>query len=177
MFLIAKKSCSKKQFIIFWSKQYDYPNELLYVDNIGKELTEKSTMELFEWKNGRPLSDLKKQSVYDNYINEVDLLSEEAGTNDIKSYLNRPGGAIWRIFWLHCNYPKKFPIFDQHVYRAMAYLNNKNDIEIMSYNPKKVESYVLEYLDFHSSFKYEDNKKLDEALWAFGKFLSYGYKL
>ena len=132
MYHLSKNTCNVEQFIEFWSTQYDYPNERLYKDNIDNELTEKSVFELFEWKNGLTLSGSKRQSIYDNYITENDLISKDASTEAIKEYLNRPGGAVWRIFWLHCNYTAKFPIFDQHVYRAMAYLKEKEDLEIVS---------------------------------------------
>ena len=40
----------------------------------------------------------------------------------MQEFLNRPGGAIWRIFWLHVQHTQHFPIYDQHVHRAMAFL-------------------------------------------------------
>jgi hypothetical protein len=177
MFMLHEKKCSDQEFFEFWSRQYNYPNEHLYKNNIKAFRTETCVLQLFEWKNGRPLSHAKKGSVYKNYINEVDLISAEADVQILKDYLNRPGGAVWRIFWLHCNYPERFPIFDRHVYRAMAHIKNKQELEIGSRNRDKVDLYIKEYIGFYDSLKCADLKKRDEALWAFGRFLSYGYKL
>lgn len=162
-------------FINCWSEQYEYENEHLYDDNIGKELTEARIWQLFHWKNGGPLSEKKQKSVKENYIKENIVIPSNTDASFLKTYLNRPGGAIWRIFWLHCNYPKKFPIYDQHVHRAMASLKGWKDIEIPSYNKKKIESYLKNYLPFWSLFSDYESKKVDKALWAYGRFLKFGY--
>lgn len=133
--------------------------------------------ELFEWKSGFKLSDLKITSVTENYIEEISMVSCKTNNEELKRYLNKSGGAIWRIFWLHCNYPVQYPIYDQHVHRSMAHLSEWDEIEIPSCDSRKVDFYVDDYLPFYSKFANTDHKKLDEALWGFGKFLSYGYKL
>ena len=165
------------EFIVFWSEQYEYTNEHLYDENIGKELTEERIWNLFLWKNGRPLSEKKRKSVRENYINEKITIPSNPSIPFLKEYLNLPGGAIWRIFWLHCNYPKKFPIYDQNVHRAMANLEGWKNIEIPSYNKEKVENYLNKYLPFWSVFADFDSKKVDEALWAYGQFIKLGYEL
>ena len=74
------------------------------------------------------------------------------------------------------NYPKKFPIYDQHVHRAMASLKGWKDIEIPSYNKKKIESYLINFLPFWGLFSDFKSKKVDKALWAYGRFLKLGYE-
>lgn len=86
------------EFINFWSMLYEYGNEHLYDENIGKELTEERIWSLFIWKNGRPLSEKKRKSVEDNYINENITIPPNPSILFLQDYLNRPGGAIWRIF-------------------------------------------------------------------------------
>jgi len=108
------------EFVDFWSQQYNYSKESLYDDNIGKELTEERILELFRWKNGSILSQKKLKSVYDNYINDTTVFPEHPSDEFTKEQLMKSGGAIWRIFWLHCHYPVRFPIYDQHVHRAIA---------------------------------------------------------
>ena len=166
---------SPSEFIDFWSRQYSYENEYLYDKNIGKELTEERIWDLFLWKNGRPLSEKKRISVKRNFIDEKVVISPNPDKFFLTTYLNRPGGAIWRIFWLHCNYPYKYPIYDQHVHRAMAKINGWKKLEIPYYNKKKVETYVNQYLPFWNTFSQFPPKKVDEALWSFGKFLKTGY--
>jgi len=118
----------KSDFIEFWSRQYSYENESLYEDNIGKELTAKRIWDLFLWKNGRPLSDKKAASVKQNFIDDKTDIPSERDDLFLSAYLSKPGGAIWRIFWLHCNRPQTYPIYDQHVHRAMAKLKGWEEI-------------------------------------------------
>lgn len=63
-----------------------------------------------------------------------------------KRYLDhrKDGGAIWNIFYLHCLDPSTWPIFDQHTYRAMKYLQTGRIIEIGTTHKQKYESYVQE---------------------------------
>ncbi len=172
MKIIIEKEVNEIEFLDFWSSQYSYSKEYLYDDNIGKELTEERILKLFEWKNGTPLSALKLTSVKENYIADNTYFPDNPSIDFIKNELNKSGGTIWRIFWLHCHYPQQFPIYDQHVHRAMAHMDNWDDIEIPMYNPKKVELYLSKYLTFYNGFKSSNHKKIDEALWAYGKFLS-----
>lgn len=173
--IFKKHNVKTLEFLKFWSGQYNYDNEYLYDDNINKKLTEERIWELFLWKNGRPLSEKKKISIQENYIKEKSEVPKKNDSMLLEDYLNRPGGAIWRIFWLHCNYPNEFPIYDQHVHRAMASIRCWADIEIPFYNKKKVRCYVNDYLPFWKLFESYDSKMVDEALWAYGRFLKAGY--
>ena len=66
---------------------------------------------------------------------------------------------------------ERFPIYDQHVHRAMAFLQTGEREEIPDYDPQKVESYWRRYLPFHATFEGIESRSVDKALWAFGKFL------
>jgi len=167
------KSASMIQFVDFWSERYRYKLENLYTDNIGKSLTGSRVIELFIWKNGTPLSDKKDISVRINYIDRLDELKEFTQDFEAGEFLNRfsKGGAIWRIFWLHCFRPDEFPIYDQHVHRAMIFIKSGKVEEIPSNDPKKVIEYINHYLPFYSTFAGLDKRKLDKALWSFGKFI------
>lgn len=166
---------TKSDFVTFWSGQYSYKNEHLYDDNIGKELTEDRIWALFMWKNGGPLSAKKSTSVKSNFIKDETRIPAKRDEMFLGTYLDKPGGAIWRIFWLHCNYPNTYPIYDQHVHRAMANIMEWKEIEIPSYNKEKVKMYIEQYLPFWDEFSEFPAKRVDEALWAYGKFLKTGY--
>jgi len=170
-----EKFVSVSEFVAFWSRQYTYDNEHLYDENIGKELTEDRIWKLFLWKNGKPLSEKKRISVKQNFIDEKIVFPPDLDNIFLEIYLNRPGGAIWRIFWLHCNYPKKYPIYDQHVHRTMASMKKWKELEIPYYNKSKVDCYISYYLPFWREFSDLPPKKVDEALWIYGKFLKSGY--
>ena len=153
-------------FFAHWASKYDYPSEDKYTQNIGKPLTQASLEQLFEWKNGTPISKAKLNSITKNYPLTFD-------GDQRKRYLNHnaSGGAIWNIFYLHCLEPAKWPIFDQHTFRAMQYMKTGRIVEIGSTNKQKYESYEAEYIPFLRNFEEVSARKIDMALFAFGQFL------
>ena len=161
------------EFIDFWSGKYQYPLEHLYDKNIGKPFTPAAVNDLFRWKNGTPLSGLKERSVKENFIDRIhDVL---ALSHDLtpEAFLQAfpKEGAIWRIFWMHC-WKQSYPIYDQHVHRAMAFIQGTADMEISGLSDaKKVEQYQSRYIPFVRDLGVEDGRKADQALWAFGKFI------
>lgn len=156
----------KSSFLTHWAAKYDYPADEKYTQNIGKPLTEKSRQELFEWKNGSVISKAKTSSILKNY--PLDFSGDQRAR-----YLNHrePGGAIWNIFYLHCLDPEKWPIFDQHTFRAMRYIQTGHLTEIGITNKQKYTAYLNEYLPFLRNFETESARKVDKALFAFGQFL------
>ena len=174
MLIYQPLQANQQQFVNFWSLRYEYAEENLYADNVGKELTEQRILELYRWKNGTPLSDKKLASVHRNFIqrrNELAQIQPNESANDFLARFTN-GGAIWRIFWLHCWQPNQFPIYDQHVHRAMAFIENGVREEIPQNDPRKIEAYIARYLPLHAQFSAIDGRAVDKALWAFGKFIN-----
>ena len=156
-------------FIDHWANTYaEKPDEedAIYLQNIGQPLTSQSLRELFEWKNGRSISKRKTESIMKNYP----ILF---GGEPQDRYLNYrlPGGAIWNIFYLHCLDHVRWPIFDQHTYRAMNYMTTKIISEIPESNRQKYSVYQNEYIPFYGSMHIIGCRNLDRALFSFGKFL------
>jgi hypothetical protein len=152
-------------FLEYWASKYHYPDEQKYTENIGKPLTEKSLLALFKWKNGRSISKLKTVSISTNY--ELPFRG-----NPEHRYLNhdKAGGAIWNIFFLHCLDPKTWPIFDQHTFRAMRYLQTGTIVEIGTTKKQQYVAYES-YRAFLKHFEYHDQRFIDKALFSFGRFL------
>jgi hypothetical protein len=48
-----KALASPGEFVEVWSAEYRYPNQRLYDENVGKNLTDERVLNLFAWKNGR----------------------------------------------------------------------------------------------------------------------------
>jgi hypothetical protein len=162
----------KEPFIDFWSARYDANDDTFYKDNIGQELTEKRILEWFEWKNGRPLSKKKRTSVLKNFVARRRELDEIPEDEEPAAFLKRfsEGGRIWRIFWLHlCN--QRFPIYDQHVHRAMRFIQYAVIKEIPGGEADAIRCYLEEYLPFNEQFKDLPQRDVDKALFAFGEFL------
>ena len=162
-----------KAFIDFWAARYTGYDDDFYEANVGQELTEVRILEWFEWKNGTPLSGPKKNSVMRNFVARRDELAHLAQQETVSKLLARfsEGGVIWRIFWLHCWQPARFPIYDQHVHRAMRFIQAGVLEEIPGRDPDKIRAYVEQYMPFHARFYGLPQRAVDKALWAFGKFL------
>ena len=175
MLIYQPAGANEAEFVEFWCLRYAYAEENLYAENIGQELTEQRILSLFRWKNGTPLSQRKRDSVLENFVRrqqELAQLNPNAKAGELLDHF-AGGGAIWRIFWLHCWQPERFPIYDQHVHRAMAFIHIQPGIpeEIPARDPAKIASYIQHYLPFHAKFNRLDGRNVDKALWAFGKFL------
>lgn len=163
---------SQHEFIKFWAKLYHDKQEHLYTDNIGRPPTPDRVYNLFIWKNGTPFSNNKCHSVNKNFIQRINDLASLPKDTPPEEFLKifSKGGPIWRIFWLHCWQPEKFPIYDQHVHRAMIIIDSKDIPELNKMNDsKKISSYINNYIPFTKQFSNHDARSVDRALWAFGK--------
>ena len=166
---ISTDSCAS--FLDHWSSKYSLVDEEKYTRNIGRPLTKESLKELFEWKNGSIISEKKMRSIDDNYP-----LTFDGDKRDRYLDHKKGGGAIWNIFYLHCLEPETWPIFDQHTYRAMHYMKAGEIIEIDDAHKMKYAVYELEYIPFFAQFKSFEQRTVDRALFAFGKFLKLAKK-
>ena len=182
-FLMLKhKDVSYKEFIEFWHKLYQYTSkDHLYTDSIYKpKISADDINNLFEWKNGmevngHPQKEASIRNVREK-INEINILKEKFSQTSFDIHFGRMS-AIWQIFLLHIINPKKFPIFDQHVFRAYIFLKSQKNEEIYKSKKKKLCFYYEEYIPFFNEVKsqYRNLRMIDGALWAFGKFLKTPY--
>lgn len=170
-------------FIEFWSAFYNYPKEHLYSERIQKsEFRDDDIEKFFEWKNGTPLSQKKKASLK-RISDKIHIINRLKADFDIETFEKEfhSIAAIWKIYLLHLIVPQTYPIFDQHVCRAFYLLTENKLKEIPITNKSKEILYFRHYVGFFSSLANGRilRKKIDEALWAFGKFLKteYGKKV
>ena len=181
-FLIFEKmnnQVSIDEFVDYWSIQYEYPAKL-YSSNINNVSFEISHLnELFEWKNGMALSELKKNSLNKKVVKKIEVINNLKINFNESIFYTEFGkvSAIWQIFLKHIIAPSEYPIFDMHVYRAFKYLQTeKKDVHLPYSDTEKLTIYEKEYRPFYlyleKQMEKNKSKKLDEALWAFGKFLS-----
>jgi hypothetical protein len=175
--IFSGHQATREQFVLFWSRQYNYKPalEALYDDNIGIHADPKERIrQLFKWKNGGNLSDDKSQSVETNFVARLGELAQCSDGEARQSMLARfsKGGAIFRIFFLHCWNQGRYPIFDQHVYRAMSYIKTGKPAELPDDDDLKVRIYLDEFLPFLDEFVNNmEARQVDRALWTFGKFV------
>lgn len=180
MYLVIKPEnvSTFDKFVKFWSTHYNYkgdPN--LYNSNIAvNQFEERNILGLYLWKNGTgaSMSNRKQGSlakIIDKLedINALKVSWSQAKFDATFGHLS----AIWKIFLMHIIHPDRFPIFDMHVYRAFAVIENRENRSLMSFSNKgKYNICLKDYLPFYRSLEYTDmdHVKVDQALWAFGKF-------
>ena len=192
---LVPKPATADEFVDFWSPLYFYKpdDDDVYDNNMKRPLTPDKAMRLFEWKNGKKLSRAKEASVRRHFIESSQPLPTGDDHTALIGYLAQDtGGVIFRIFWLHCNHPETFPIFDRYAYRAMRHiLSRDKPAELANQTYKKqAELYVHHYRPFFNDFCHDSAaqenaprspvsdtqyRDLDRALWAFGKFLEMTY--
>jgi hypothetical protein len=170
--ILSISQVKPKDFVRFWEQLYSGYDENFYREYIGQPLTEERIATWFKWKNGKPLSAAKTQAIR-RYLSPEEHIGHDADVGTLAAFLNRPGGAIWRIFWLHLQHHRHFPIYDQHVHRAMAFILKwpDTDREIPADNPTKVRNYLEVFRPFFDRFDDCDHRQVDRALWSFGRFL------
>jgi hypothetical protein len=172
--ILRSHHVTPKDFVQFWERLYSGYDENFYRDNIDKPLTEERINAWFEWKNATPLSANKSETIR-RYLSPQERIGHDADAGTLAAFLNRPGGAIWRIFWLHLQHPRHFPIYDQHVHRAMGFMLGWANLTIPAHNPAMVRSYLASYCPFFKRFDDSDHRQVDRALWSFGRFLKTEY--
>jgi len=175
--LIIKEECQPDRFVDFWSSLYAYPSENLYIDNISKQSFSSDDLKnLFVWKNGMRLSGQKNAALQSKILRKLSKVNELKADFSLEKFnsIFSQLGTIWKIFLLHCIQPQTYPIFDQHVYRAMNCIVNNMIVEVAKSERQKYCQYFDSYLPFFNGTVQQSNRdavKVDRALWFFGKSL------
>jgi len=181
--ILTPTPVSPSEFIAYWHKQYDFGNEDAYATVLSKDiLTEEDIRLLFLWKNnmGKVEKSMSgKKEVFLAKVNSrLEFLNELKRDFDLGRYISFFGdlSAIWGITLLHVTSSGKYPIYDQHVHRAYRYLTTGDSSEISKYRPTIYRDYQDYYVPFFNSIRIDTpeftEKQIDDALWAFGRFLS-----
>jgi hypothetical protein len=85
-----------KVFVDFWAARYTGYDDDFYYANVGQELTQARILDLFEWKNGRRLSEEKRDSVLRNFVarrGELDQIGQDEAAAALLSRFSE-GGPI-----------------------------------------------------------------------------------
>src|SRR5262245_6887902 len=112
--LLGLHPVTRMDFVRFWERLYSSRyDEAFYQEHIGQPLSDEGiVIRWFEWKNGKRLSAKKAETVRRHFLPDTERIGHDADPEAPTAYPNRPGGAIWRIFWLHLQHPHYFPIYD-----------------------------------------------------------------
>lgn len=175
--IITLNKKSIDDFILFWSNLYDYKLEKEYHHHINNHKFDLNDLtELYKWKNGGNLSSKKEISLKTKILKKIEIINELKMDFQSKKFNQsfEEVSAIWKIFLLHIITPKEYPILDQHVARAYYFLTGGIIKEIPFSNKNKVIFYYNNYLKFFNEIAQNtklNRKKIDEALFMFGKFI------
>jgi hypothetical protein len=175
LFVFNAVPASREEFVRFWAACYKYPDCELYTPNIIGSLTPAKLEALFRWKIGKRFFESHWPVVQQLFVARLDealALPPDVSAAQLLTLFPR-GGAVYRIFWLHCLRPDRFHICDQHVHRAMNLIEKQERRELSEYTEKQqVALYLERYLPFwNRHFGGLDPREVDRALWAFGKFM------
>lgn len=151
----------------------------LRVDCCGREYEDKLGNRYCytnRWKASAPVGYMVWNEISRNQKNYMDRIPEEFPNKMplvVNELLDSPGfGFIWTLFVLHCFYPKTYPLYDQHVYRAYKYMISKGKTTT-GMAPNSWDKYI-DYKRFFENLLDElsiEFWELDRALWAYGKEL------
>jgi hypothetical protein len=165
-----------RAFLEHWASRYDDTNDKVFYDpNIGKT-DEQALIELFKWKNGGGnIARHKLKTIHTNY------LAKWVADSDLEArYLDpaQGNGPIWNIFYLHCRFPEVYPIYDQHAYRAMIYMQQRvlceQKEDLNKQPPAVVYQSYKRYRGFIEHIRRATDpplRPIDRALYTFGQFL------
>jgi hypothetical protein len=179
---------SPREFTEFWALRYSDKNESLYTSNINcPDHTAETLTTLFRWKIGAWLfKRMLERTVKPSFLSRIESARGLPKSVSAEDFLTQfpDGGVIYRIFWLHCWHPNRFPIYDQHVHRAMVFIQNGQIDELNAYSDReKIERYLRDYVPFFEAFSKTDlsfdptvdgvsGRKADRALVTFGANIS-----
>lgn len=174
--------------------EIDYITEL----NIGNDLTEKNLQRLLRWKSPRHLTHIKlsgddkgnENEKYTDIKNKLEMLNDfRQGSIDKTEFKEETyeifdNGVVYRAFLFNIARPWEYPICDRNVFESYKKLKGgdfkdaswEHYINYQKFFTKLSEKYC-KYHDVRMDSKDNDGevvkkyKKLDEALFEFGKFL------
>ncbi len=182
------------QFVECWDRYYDGYDVAEYLSelNIGSDLTEQNVTRLLRWKDPIWLTHPKKKDGKANphvvrVLRQLDALNGfrngELNADEFQAITNGlfPNGIIWQLFLFHVAQPVEWPIADQHVFRSYSVMFGAAAPESIA----AFSSYSKKFRELAASFRasvgiddndkalvVRENKRLDNALFAFGQFLA-----
>ncbi len=181
-FIVNFKKANEKSFILHWSEKYIYAEKTRAKERYEKyhnlPISKIKLTEMFKWKNGLENISGNKTKLLNQFISKIKILKRLENDWDIDLFLKHFSpdikAPIWNLFLTHILHPSKFPIYDQHVYRAQQFLITGQIKELKNEERKISELFFNDYKPYFNNLRRTAKttlKQTDEALWAFGKFL------
>jgi hypothetical protein len=180
---------SPTEFVDFWRRAYR-TNVATYNANIrvNQSLRTANVVALMRWKAGR-FADAAEQfarAIPVRYLNTCRKSNVPLSDNALRGLYDRITSAlrredlarseaiVWPIFLCHVAQPLSVPIYDRYVWRAWGFITEWIEPRHYAQQPESFDTY-LEYRLWFNSFVQSDGldrQHFDQALMAFGQFLS-----
>lgn len=177
--ILKSQNTSLIDFIIYWSRLYNYTNEELYDNCIIKNTyAEDDIRSMFIWKNGMKLSIGKQKSLEEKIISKIsyinNLKSQPSWSIESLNTEFKNVSFVWRIFVLHIIKPYEIPIYDQNVHRTYNFIHYKDIINVSEQLTGTVKEsfYFDEYYPFIKSIEGTTLRQIDKAFFTFGQFIN-----
>ena len=173
------RAVSPTQFVNFWCKHYHDPRHDIYVQNIGKPLNRQRARALICWRSRTGYTKEQRAVIEKEFLARIEVARAMPRATSAERWLEEfpRGGAMLRLFWLHIWQPRRFPLFDSHIYRASCHV-----LGLAHQSPSKlgevgqIRFYIDHYLGLYQCFEGLDARKVEPALHALGLFLTrYGF--
>lgn len=166
---------SPTRFVNFWSEHYHDPRQCTYDQVIGQPIDEDRARELIGWRSKTGYTKEQREVIEKEFIAKVHLFKHIPRSTSPRRFLEKfpRGGAMLRLFWLHCWQPSKYPLFDSHTHRAMCHVLEVEHQELSALGEiGQIHAYLQQYLPLRRRFAAIDPHRVNRAFHALGKFLS-----
>lgn len=178
------KKGHERAFIEYWSAVYWTTTKVnpFYDQVVGQPSFSKSDIRgLFDWKNGIPINGHRQKTASVEWVlRHLTMVNELKQSFDKEVFDEHFGrmSAIWQIFLLNLIDHRRFPIFDQHVYRAYRFITDRIIADkIPGTRQRQLELFHGKYIPFFNGIRPPRMpvRQVDRALWTFGRFLKSRY--
>jgi hypothetical protein len=179
------KKGQESAFIEYWSAVYWTTTKVnpFYDEVIKQSRFSKSDIRgLFDWKNGIPINGHRQKTASVEWVlrhlSVVNRLKQQSFDQEVFDKHFGKMSAIWQIFLLNLIDPRRFPIFDQHVYRTYRFITDRTIVDaVPGTRQQKLELYHGKFIPFFNEIRPSRMpiRRVDNALWTFGRFLKSTY--
>ena len=180
------------EFVECWERYYGGDDdEYLAALSLGNDLPKEHIARLLRWKDPRFLTQRNKDGSPNQRVERVlerttsinDFRNDRIDADDFENITHSifPNGIIWQLFLFHLARPQDWPIADRNVFHSYSVLFNADVPDtIVAYRSYANEFHKLASL-LRNALRIDDsdlalvvmaNKRLDNALVAFGQFLA-----
>lgn len=178
-FIIRKQEADFESFVEFWSQQYNNTKPLEWAFDtfqLSKAIfTPQDLKQIFTSKEDTGTGFFSFAKV-NELVKGIDTINKLKKTFEEELFKAEFGHLpiAGQIALLHIINPLNFPMFDPHIYRAHQFLKQGKIAELEDISKAEQFNAYIDYKSYIFALAGEKIvlRKIDKAMWAFGKFLN-----